>query len=62
HREGRDHPEGQDRPEALEHPAGRIERDRQESGGEDTGGPKLGASPSDQETPPWAASRLHTEP
>jgi len=59
--EGRDYPEGQDRPEAREHPAERIERGRQESTGEDAGGPKEGASPSDQETPPWAASRLHTE-
>ena len=62
HPEGRDYPEGQDRPEAREHPTGRVERDRQESRGEDAGGPKVGGSPSDQETPPWAASRLHTEP
>ena len=62
HREERDRPEGQDRHEGREHPAGRGERDRQEPGGEDAGSPKVGASPSNQETPPWAASRLHTEP
>ena len=68
-REGREHREGRERPaenpETREHTGGRAERDgrdRQEPGGEGGGGPKQGASPPDQETPPWAASRLHTEP
>jgi len=55
----RDRPEGGQPREGREHHEG---RGRQESGGEEGSAPKAGGSPPDQETPPWAASRLHTEP
>jgi ribonuclease III len=60
-REGREGHEGGQPPEAREHPEG---RDRPESTGGEGGSASSGSggSPPDQGSPPWAASRLHTEP
>ena len=60
-REGRERHEGGQPAEGREHPES---RERPESGGGEggSGGSKLEASPPDQGSSPWAASRLHTEP
>ncbi len=59
HRGDRDRPEGGQPREGREHREG---RDRPEAGGGEGGAPKPEGTPPDQESSPWAASRLHTEP
>ena len=64
-REGREHRGDRDRPEGGQPREGREHRegrDRQEGGGGEGGASKPEGTPPDQESAPWAASRLHTEP